>query len=162
MVKLRYTLTMELAPPLSLAVTVCVGRLCLSMIPPGWPGDHNRRELGATLCASWLLGIGAWALLPWIWLWLPLAVLRLALLPAGLRPRHERERAAKPLWLALFGLCCWAWWQGALTAQIAAGGCAALFAVCGWQTWRRRADRRARALAALGVLSSAVFILLSQ
>lgn len=150
---------MELDPFLSLAVAVCAGRLCLSILPPGWPGNHDRRELGATLSASWLLGTAAWTLLPWLWLWGVAALVRLAMLPAGLRPRHERERGARPMWLVLFGVCCWTSWIGGLHVQIAAGACGGLLAIVGWQTWSTRADRRARTLAWLGVLASATFIL---
>ena len=159
MVKLRYTLTMELDPFQSLVVTVCVGRLCLSILPPGWPGDHNRRELGATLSASWLIGSASWALAPWFWLWGPAALIRLALLPAGLRPRHERDRGMRPLWFVLFGLCCWATWVGGLALQIAAGACGALLAIFGWQTWTARADRRSRNLVWVSVLAAALFVI---
>ena len=95
----------DLAP---LLVTLLVGRVALSLLPPGLPGEHGTGAhtdgggLPATLAASLLLGValvpvqtwlhrtaglpaGAVALaLPWL---LPLA-LRLATLPGDMVPRH--------------------------------------------------------------------------
>ena len=34
---------------LDLALHLAVGRLCLSLLPPGWPGYHDRREVGERL-----------------------------------------------------------------------------------------------------------------
>ena len=147
---------MELEALLSLTVTVAVGRLCLSLVPPGWPGDHNRLEGGATLCASWLLGAAALALLPWLWLWAGVLVVRSAALPGAMRPRHERNRNARPLWLFAFAALASTHWLGNTAMLVAAGLCGALFAVLGWSTWRARADRRARSMVWLGSLAPLV------
>src|SRR5690606_20625623 len=88
---------------LQLALILGVGRTALALLPPGWPGYHGARELGATCAASLLLGSGllaaqasllgalgigprlAWLVGPW---GLILAV-RLGSLPGAMRPRHE-------------------------------------------------------------------------
>lgn len=82
------------------------GRVVLSLLPPGWPGRHNLRELPATAGASLAFGfvalvataraldalgveaspaslLGPWALL---------LLVRVALLPGRMRPRHEPRR----------------------------------------------------------------------
>lgn len=148
---------MEPQALLSLLGALVVGRLCLSMLPPGWPGDHNRRELGAVLCASWLLGSTALVLLPWTWLWALVLIGRIALLPGGLRPRHEHDRSAQPLWFLLFAMCIAASLFGKPWTWIVAFECAVAFMLVGWTTWQRRADRRARLLAGLGVVCALVF-----
>lgn len=149
---------------LSLALDLAVGRLCLSLLPPGWPGEHGRRELGATLCASLLLGAPARILIPWLWAWGLILLARLALLPGALRPRHEHARGPALLWELAFLL--------AVVVHLLSFpathpdplgmilGLGALWLVAGWRTWRRRADRRARALAVAGLLSPLVVILL--
>lgn len=99
-----------------LATIVVVGRLCLSLLPPGWPGYHDAREGGATLGASLFLGMLAWLSLPYVWLWGVLLAVRLALLPGAMRPRHELAAPpGKPLdrlslLLALVALA-WAAWR---------------------------------------------------
>ena len=218
-----------------LATIVVVGRLCLSLLPPGWPGYHDAREGGATLGASLLLGTLAWFLLPYSWLWGVLLVFRLALLPGAMRPRHELAAPpGEPLdrlsfLLALAALAWAAWsspWSGAVDgfrAEIGTGGLAradvlrsalvapallvgmvltlhallvrrrwgsaprafavvllaaasglalaglparvlgppllgAAWILAGLWTWRRTADRRARALAVLGLAGALVLL----
>jgi len=98
-----------------LATVVLVGRLCLSLLPPGWPGYHDAREGGATLGASLLLGAIGCFLLPCWWLWGIALVLRVALLPGAMRPRPELasprmcpvEGLAIPLALAALAWAAW-------------------------------------------------------
>lgn len=201
--------------PVELTVILVVGRLCLSILPPGWPGYHDRREGGATLAASLMLGTLGLELVPWWPVWGVALVVRVALLPGALRPRHEHAaEPAKgperllPLVLALAtAAVIWVAWtdpgapRGArlLVAPAQAAGCvwvlqalaartrrprwigavlaalgalvlvllanrwpvqvvapallAALWIVAGLVLWRRTADRRAGALALLGLLS---------
>lgn len=135
-----------------LLLPLAVGRLLLSLLPPGWPGDHDRKELGVTLLASWVLGRALGPLASWWWLWLPVAALRLATLPGGPRPGHRDGRTRGIAWamalVALVGL------ELSGKAPGAAVG-AALLAVAGWLYWRSRADRRGRAL---GILMTAALV----
>lgn len=208
-----------------------VGRLCLSMLPPGWPGYHDVREGGATLGASLLLGSVAGYLLPYWWLWALALVIRWLLLPGAMRPRHELPIPAGRLFdrlvlLVAVAALAWAAWsspwsppptsfepgvggewasstwvlRSPLVAQslligsalvlhalllhlrwrpalrtaaitlvaavvvlalarvpapaLAPGLLGAAWIVAGWWSWRRFADRRARALAALGLASA--------
>ncbi len=205
-----------------------VGRLCLSMLPPGWPGYHDAREGGATLGASLLLGSVAGHLLPYWWLWALALVIRWLLLPGAMRPRHELPTpAGRPfdrlVLLVAVAALAWAAWsspwspppagfearaggewtsstwvlRGPLAAPslvigsvltlhalllhlrwrpaprtavvtlvaavavlalarvsaaaLAPGLLGASWILAGWWSWRRFADRRARALAALGL-----------
>ncbi len=141
---------------LQLALPLGVGRLVLSLLPPGWPGYHDRSELGATLTASLLLGRLGFALVPWWWVWLIVLVVRLVLLPGALRPGYPDRRGGVG-WLLVF-LLCLAFGNDTfpvgitLEAVVLAGG--------GWWTWRERADRRARALALAALLSPVALALL--
>jgi len=148
----------------SLLLDLAVGRLCLSLLPPGWPGEHGRRELGATLCASLLLGILARSVAPWLWLWGLVLLVRLALLPGALRPRHEQARGPAVLWELAFVSAVLVHFLSLPYTHPDPTGSAlllgVLWLVAGWRTWRRRADRRARSLAVAGVLSPLVVILL--
>lgn len=138
---------------LQLLLHLAVGRLCLSLLPPGWPGYHDRRELGPTLCASLMLGLFALRLIPWAWIWGVLLLLRLSFLPGALRPRHDLARDPALAWELAFiaaGLLFVDRYPGALWLSIALG---LALLIAGWQGWTRRADRRARALAILGVLT---------
>jgi hypothetical protein len=138
---------------LDLALHVAVGRLCLSLLPPGWPGYHERRELGATLAASLLLGALALRLLANPWVWGALLAVRLAFLPGALRPRHEFGRDSGLRWIAVF-LAFALWWILVHPAVLwPVSLLAALWLAVGIAIWRRRADRRARALAACAVLA---------
>lgn len=88
---------------LELALVLGAGRTALSLLPPGWPGYHGGRELGATLAASLLLGItllaGQASLVDAVASeprpallfapWALILALRLASLPGAMRPRHE-------------------------------------------------------------------------
>jgi hypothetical protein len=145
---------------LPLILPLAVGRLCLSMLPPGWPGYHNRRELGATLCASLLLGLLALKLLPALWLWLVILVIRVCLLPGALRPRHELQRATGAPWALAFLAFSFALLAGSppfLVVTLVLGAC---WLIAGITLWTRRADRRARSLAFFGVLTPLVLWLL--
>jgi hypothetical protein len=116
-----------------LFAVVVVGRLCLSILPAGWPGYHDWREGGATLGASVLLGsLGVWAVPIWIPWGLLLAV-RLVLLPGAMRPRHELSippgsALSRLLVATALGALGWAAWSASLTllapAQVIAGGLA--------------------------------------
>src|SRR5438132_1128697 len=80
-----------------------IGRLLLSILPPGQPGGGAVHELAATLAASALLATMGMAVLrglelmnpfafspAWILVLLPLLlVLRLAALPGAMVPRHQ-------------------------------------------------------------------------
>jgi len=116
---------------------VVVGRLCLSVLPPGWPGYHDLREGGATLGACVLLGSVGLAAVP-IWTpWALLLALRLALLPGAMRPRHELpiprgNPASRLLGVASIVALSWATWSAPealrdsrallAPAQVIAGG----------------------------------------
>lgn len=139
-------------PLLDLALHLAVGRLCLSLLPPGWPGYHDRRELGATLSASLLLGSLALALVATPWVWGALCVVRLALLPGALRPRHEYERGWGLSWLAIFAGFAIGWTYTHPNVLLSSALLGLVWIVVGVETWRRRADRRARALAVFGLL----------
>jgi len=145
---------------LQLLVELGVGRLTLSLLAPGWPGIHDRRELGPTLCASLVLGAGTWSLLPFYGPWLALALLRLATLPGALRPRHDRRRHAAWEWELLFltavALRLWAIpFEGAATWLLAI-----VWSVAGLLIWRKQADRRARQLCWLAPLAALLETLL--
>lgn len=109
---------------LGIAIVLAVGRLALSWLPPGWPGDHGPRELGATASASLLCGLTLLALqasflaalglggraAPLLAPWALLLLLRLATLPGAMRPRHEPPsqpadgRTRLILWVGALGL----------------------------------------------------------
>jgi len=134
---------------LQLALLLGVGRLVLSLLPPGWPGYHDRSELGATLTASLLLGRLGLAVVPWWWVWLVVLLARLVLLPGALRPGYPDRRGGIG-WLLVFLLCLAA---GSSEAPLGITLEAVVLAGAGWWTWRTRADRRARALVVLAVLT---------
>lgn len=135
------TFDLLLRAALGLLAVGAVGRVCLSLLPPGWPGDHGLRELGATWAASHALGLialtlqieltsraglqpGAWSLLsPWA----GAAILRAALLPGAMRPRHEpRAERRSPLVLAVAAAAALSYagplWRAALQADPTAAG----------------------------------------
>ncbi|MFT7486470.1 MAG: hypothetical protein ACI9F9_002325 [Candidatus Paceibacteria bacterium] len=147
---------------ISLAQALVVGRLCLSALSPGWPGNHDSREGGAVLCGSWMLGTAAVAFAPWIWLWGPLLLLRLALLPGGLRPRYETERRPGYLWWASATLCLGSGFLGPAWFWLAQAMCAALFVGYGLRHWRMRADRRAKLLGGLALLAPLITFLCTR
>jgi hypothetical protein len=145
-----------MVPLQDLALHVAVGRLCLSFLPPGWPGYHDRRELGATLAASLLLGAAALALIENPWFWAVLLLVRLAFLPGALRPRYEFGRGWGLKWLGLFVGLAVVWTYNHPNVLLPTALLGALWIVVGIETWRRRADRRARALAVCGLLAPLV------
>jgi len=132
---------------LDLVLHLCVGRLCLSLSPPGWPGYHDRQELGATLAASLLLGTLGLTLVPWPWVWALVLLLRLAFLPGALRPRYATGRGSGLGWLGVAAVfaALWIFSHPDLRAPAAALGL--FWMAFGWRTWRLHADRRARTLA---------------
>lgn len=134
---------------LDLALILGAGRLVLSLLPPGWPGYHDRSELGATLTASLLLGRLGLTLVPWWWVWLVVLVVRLVLLPGALRPGYPDRRGGIG-WLLVFLLCI-PTGSGLFPLGITLE--AVVMAAAGWWAWRERADRRARVLAVLAVLT---------
>lgn len=103
--------------PALLVACALVGRVLLSVLPPGLPGRHAPAELPATWAASHLLGAFALSLeasllallradvsLPLFFApWILLALARFATLPGAMVPRHPLPREpAGPLPLALF------------------------------------------------------------
>lgn len=138
---------------LALLTHLAVGRLCLSLLAPGWPGYHDRKELGATLCASLMLGLLALEVLPWLWIWALVLLVRLAVLPGALRPRHEHERSPAIAWEIAFIVLVVLYVDRFPDPLLVAIGLGVAWVVIGTRTWMRRADRRARALAVLGVLT---------
>ena len=130
---------------------LAVGRLVLSLLPPGWPGYAGRRELAATLSASWMLGALAWSLAPWWWAWAAVLAARLLTLPGALRPRHgspdgiglAHVLVLAVTWALHFGQPFGAWpeqaWLGTAWVVSACVG------------WRETADRRLRALGVAGL-----------
>ena len=141
---------------LDLLLFLGVGRLVLSMLPPGWPGDHDVSELGATLLASLLLGRLALVLVPWLWVWSIVLVVRLLALPGALRPGYPDRRGGWG-WLLLFLLSLP---TREFAPPLGLTREAIVLVVAGWWTWRERADRRARALAIAAALSPFVLALL--
>ncbi|MFT7671298.1 MAG: hypothetical protein ACI8X5_004015 [Planctomycetota bacterium] len=135
-----------------LLLQLAVGRLCLSVLPPGWPGYHDRFELGATLCASWLLGMMALTLVPAWWLWALVFVVRLLLLPGALRPRHEARRARSFVWELLFLVLVGSYLRLFPNYTAIAWILGGLWVLAGRATWKRRADRRAKLLAVCGLV----------
>lgn len=142
-----------------LLAPLVVGRLVLSLLPAGWPGDHDREELGATLLASWVLGRALDPLLGWWWLLAPLLAGRLLTLPGGPRPGYRDGRSGGLAWMVLLALLVPVDLAG--LAPAAAAG-AALLAAAGWRRWRVRADRRGRLLAATLLPGLALLLTVSR
>lgn len=105
--------------PALLVACALVGRVLLSLLPPGLPGRHAPADLPATWAASHLLGGFALSLeaavlallraqvsLPLFFApWLLLALARWATLPGAMVPRHALPREPlAPLPLALFAI----------------------------------------------------------
>ena len=100
--------TLGLDPPALLAAQALVGRLLLSVLPPGLPGRHAASELPATWAASHLLGGLALALelgaarslgldpgaIAVLAPWLLLALARWLTLPGAMVPRHDLPHEA--------------------------------------------------------------------
>jgi len=150
---------MRVAALFDLALHLAVGRLCLSLLPAGWPGYHNRREVGATLLASLLLGTLALQLVASPWIWGAVLLVRWALLPGALRPRHEIGRGTGLPWDGAFAALALWWVFSAGDVRWPVSVLGALWLVLGISTWSRRADRRARALAVCGLLTPLVLVL---
>jgi hypothetical protein len=153
----------------SLLVIPIVGRVVLSVLPPGPPGHHDLSSLPATWAASFLLGAIALSaqaalldppasdarmLIPWALL----AVGRWITLPGAMEPRHE-IRSEAPAWTAhlvtLAALIVGAWaalrfegpWRE--TRVLPAASVVALLLVCGENLACARRAPLARALALL-------------
>jgi len=151
-----------------LAVVALVGRVALSLFPPGAPGGHAPRHLVTTWAASHLCGaialtaeervlelvgadpaVSAWLLVaPWI---LVLAVRRL-LSPSAMLPRqelrHERPGKTAAIVLGALFLACLAPWThtadfGLPTIELGLERCVALFAGAGSAAEGQRAAHAA-------------------
>ncbi|MFN0006653.1 MAG: hypothetical protein ACKVXR_02000 [Planctomycetota bacterium] len=153
-----------------------VGRVILSLLPPGLPGRHGFRELPATWAASHLLGGTALAFqarladlaglevsrLALVAPWLLAAFARWITLPAAMVPRHEPlaeppGAMARILWAASAVIVLAA--AGVLHLGVAADGLALLaccsFALAGS---RRSPTRRAIVVLALAVVLAAAIV----
>lgn len=109
---------------LGVALALAVGRVVLSLLPPGSAGSHHWRELPLTAALSWMLGdvallptnalLGAVGVVqPYVApaLWLAVGVVRWRLGPHAFVPRREPEsprvRGALLLAVALLATCAW-------------------------------------------------------
>jgi hypothetical protein len=148
-----------------LAAIAFVGRVFLSLLPPGLPGRHGLRELPATWAASHLLGGAVLALetrvaelsgleLPRLALvapWLLVAFARWITLPAAMVPRHEPIAEAPGLLARSLGIV------SPVVVLVASGGlhldiaadALALLACCSFALAGSRRSPTARAIAVL-------------
>lgn len=96
---------LDFAP--ALILLFLVGRLVLSLLPPGRPGAHVPSEWASTWAASHALGaIVIESQLAWMdelvwWPWLVLGIVRVLILPGAAKPRHEPAppRIDKRVWI---------------------------------------------------------------
>lgn len=138
---------------------LAVGRLSLSLLPPGWPGYAGRRELAATLSASWMLGAIGWGLAPWWWLWAIAMVGRLLTLPGALRPRHRSPDGLGKAQVLVLAVAWTLHFGRPLGPWVEPSWLGAAWVLCALIGWRETADRRLRALGVAGLLCLALPLL---